>query len=420
MRGALVSCSKTRSALLVGSSGRSTVPSCGPQFGSWSLTRFRFCLWAMQCERGCRAAHLLRSAQSPSSPCPPPSLPSMHCTSLLSCSKIPPSLCRRQPGAARLRALAFAKIEAEQMVGARSWLRRQPRLFLQQLVAGMLLLAPFSKPLDRTGILLQGGERGICLQGGVGAAGLGMHSMRAAWHRGLRGGDAEVTPMCSAVQADPHPVLVQSVRWVFSAVVARGAAWIPSRDGLGWGAMVYNHNHFLLCCGTEGCDAAVGPRDWVGGWIRWCWRLSSNLVWLCDSAPRCVAVASGAVEFPGGALCPKWHCWGTARSQSGRGARMAPRPPLATLALGAKSHRLKQSAASEVGSRRRWPRSAPLHPCGQQPQDSMHGSGVQWAAPSEEPHLYRYEGQRSCPRSGMFSPHPFKLCVHSCDLWGFW
>lgn len=235
MRGALVSCSKTRSALLVGSSGRSAVPSCGPQFGSWSLTRFRFCLWAMQCERGCRAAHLLRSAQSPSSPCPPPSLPSMHCTSPLSCSKIPPSLCRRQPGAARLRALAFAKIEAEQMVGARSWLRRQPRLFLQQLVAGMLLLAPFSKPLDRTGILLQGGERGICLQGGVGAAGLGMHSMRAAWHRGLRGGDAEVTPMCSALQADPHPVLVQSVRWVFSAVVARGAAWIPSRDGLGYG-----------------------------------------------------------------------------------------------------------------------------------------------------------------------------------------
>lgn len=99
----------------------------------------------------------------------------------------------------------------------------------------MLLLAPFSKPLDRTGILLQGGERGICLQGGVGAAGLGMHSMRAAWHRGLRGGDAEVTPMCSAVQADPHPVLVQSVRWVFSAVVARGAAWIPSRDELGYG-----------------------------------------------------------------------------------------------------------------------------------------------------------------------------------------
>lgn len=72
VRGALVSCSKTRSALLVGSSGRSAVPSCGPQFGSWSLTRFRFCLWAMQCERGCRAAHLLRSAQSPSSPCPPP------------------------------------------------------------------------------------------------------------------------------------------------------------------------------------------------------------------------------------------------------------------------------------------------------------------------------------------------------------
>lgn len=135
---------------------------------------------------------------------------------------------------------------------------------------------------------------------------------------------------------------------------------------------------------------------------------------------RCVAVASGAVEFPGGALCPKWHRWGTARSQRGRGARMAPRPPLATLALGAKSHRLKQSVGSEVGSRKHWPCSAPLHPCGQQPQDSMHGSGVQRAPPSEEPHLYRYEGQRSCPRLGMFSPHPFKLCVHSCDLWGFW
>lgn len=75
----------------------------------------------------------------------------------------PPSAVGRL-GDAERRAPALFKIEAEQMVGAGCWWRRQPSLFPRQLVAGMLLLAPFINPLDIAGILLQG-ERGICLLG---------------------------------------------------------------------------------------------------------------------------------------------------------------------------------------------------------------------------------------------------------------